>query len=166
MPNHVTNKIVFPSEFSAKVFALCCPCGKFSFETLIPRPINVYLGDLSSEDERDFSNNWHSWNKENWGTKWGAYSQSCGIRDDDKAFIKFDTAWSVPYPVIAAFANRFKMEFIHSYYDEGECFWGVESWSIKNETAFRKEKRRSIRADLPMILKELRIDDRVEESDT
>lgn len=132
MPNHVTNKIVFDKTYSEKVFAEVCPNGKFDFELLIPQPLNIYRGDLSGEDESDFPLNWRSWNIENWGTKWNCYEQECGINEEGKAYIKFDTAWSIPYPIISAFNNKFNISFIHKYYDEGHNYWGIEEWNIDN----------------------------------
>lgn len=46
---------------------------------------------------------WHSWNTANWGTKWNAYSHEA---KEDGA-IKFETAWSTPYPVIEALSRKF-----------------------------------------------------------
>lgn len=42
--------------------------------------------------------------------------------------ITFDTAWSNPYPVLAAFCNRFQVPFEHRYFDEGSNFWGIDTW--------------------------------------
>lgn len=127
MPNHVTHKLTFAEDKAEAIFAACCPDGKFDFNMLVPKPPHMYHGDLGSEDAKDFKCNWMSWQIENWGTKWNAYAQTCGI-EDGKAFIKFDTAWSVPYPVMAAFANRFNVPFEHRYFDESSIFWGVETW--------------------------------------
>jgi Ferredoxin-like domain in Api92-like protein len=130
MPNHVTNKIVFSADKADEVFKSVCPNGKFDFEILVPSPPHLYQGGLSGEDEKDFPLNWLSWNRENWGTKWNCYDQSCGI-EDGKAFIKFDTAWSAPYPIMAAFCNKFNIPFEHRYFDEGENFWGIDTWGEK-----------------------------------
>lgn len=127
MPNHVTHKMTFAAEHAERVFSSVCPDGQFSFEALVPQPPQLYYGNVSQEDEKDFKCNWYRWNIENWGTKWGAYSATCGLADDG-AFIKFDTAWSVPYPILSAFNNRFQIPFEHRYYDEGANFWGVEAW--------------------------------------
>lgn len=128
MPNHVTNKLVFQADRAAEVFAAVCPNDRFSFEALIPPPPHMYHGDLGAEDDKDFACNWSTWNRANWGTKWGAYQSTCGLTDDGMAFIKFQTAWSVPYPIIAAFCNRFQMPFEHRYFDEAPNFWGIEKW--------------------------------------
>lgn len=142
MPNHVTHKLTFAEDRAAEIFAACCPDGKFDFNVLVPRPPHMYRGDLGAEDEKDFQCNWMSWQIENWGTKWNAYDQTCGIADG-KAFIQFDTAWSVPYPVMAAFANKFNVPFEHRYFDEGHNFWGVELWSGEDGRVSRTKKRKS-----------------------
>lgn len=45
---------------------------------------------------------WYSWSVANWGTKWNAYSAHS--TDDG---IKFDTAWSTPFPVIQKLSEMF-----------------------------------------------------------
>ena len=146
MPNHVTNKIVFDAIEADRIFAKCCPDLKFDFRTLIPEPVQMYRGNTSQDDEQDFKCNWRSWHIENWGTKWNAYDCYCKI-ENGKAIIVFDTAWSVPYPVIAAFANTFIIPFEHSYFDEGHDFWGIEEWECKESFCSRKSKRRDIQDD-------------------
>ena len=57
---------------------------------------------------------WYDWCCEHWGTKWNAhqYSHECGE-------VWFETAWSHPYPVIAALSRQFPAEvFSVSYADE------------------------------------------------
>jgi hypothetical protein len=143
MPNRVTHKIIFDVEKSAEIFAAVCPDGKFDFETLVPSPPHVYQGGLGKQEDEDFPINWHTWNNQNWGTKWNCYQQSCGI-ENEKAFIKFDTAWSIPYPIMAAFANKFNVPFEHRYYDEGHNYWGVEKWGTEHASDYvsRISKRR------------------------
>ena len=127
MPNHVTHKITFESQYAEKVQAEVFTNGSFDFEKLVPTPLNMYHGDLSSEDEKDFPVNWLNWARENWGTKWNAYDCSLQIVEG-KAYLQFDTAWSVPYPILAAFCNKFQFPFEHRYFDEGSNFWGIEIW--------------------------------------
>lgn len=158
MPNHVTNKIVFDVSQAEIVFGACCPDGKFDFKTLVPMPPHIYLGNLSAEDEKDFPCNWMSWSRENWGTKWNAYSCSCGANSEG-AFIEFDTAWNAPYPIMAAFANRFKIAFEHRYFDEGHNFWGIENWSKADGEGgliCRTSKRRSHADDKKPLCIELK----------
>lgn len=139
MPNHVTNKIVFTCENAREIAEKITTDGCFDFEKLIASPICKYNGNLSSEDEKDFNCNWMSWNRENWGTKWNAYSGNWVIARNTVTMI-FDTAWSVPYPVISAFANSFKVPFEHRYFDEGHNFWGIEKWS-DNRGVFCRESK-------------------------
>ena len=57
---------------------------------------------------------WYDWCCEHWGTKWNAHQDSheCGE-------VWFETAWSHPYPVIAALSRQFPAEvFSVSYADE------------------------------------------------
>lgn len=155
MPNHVTNKIIFDASESDRIFAECCPGGKFDFKTLIPQPPHLYHGDLSREDDDDFKCNWSTWNRENWGTKWNAYDCSYKV-EDGKAIITFDTAWNVPYPVISAFANKFSVPFEHRYFDEGGNFWGVEEWGVERGGFCRTKKRKSQADDYKSLSIELK----------
>ena len=155
MPNHVSHKLTFDANDAERVFADCCPDGRFDFNTLVPQPPQMYRGDLSSEDDEDFKCNWSTWNRENWGTKWNAYDCACKI-DDGKAIITFDTAWSIPYPVMSAFANRFGIPFEHRYFDEGHNFWGIEEWGIERGTLCRTKKRRSSDGDKKALCLELK----------
>lgn len=127
MPNDIYNKITFDAQHSETVFSTCCPDGWFDFNTLIPAPLHVYRGSLSKEDREDFPHTWQSWNIENWGTKWNSYQSACRV-ENKTAIIVFYTAWSVPYPVIVAFANKFGIPFEHRYLDQMENFWGIENW--------------------------------------
>lgn len=127
MPNHVTHKITFEASRADEIFAAVCPGGKFDFELLVPTPLHVYWSYLSADNKEDFPLNWRAWSRENWGVERNCYHQSCGI-ESGRAFIKFDTAWSIPYPIICAFANKFNIPFEHRYCDELLDYWGVETW--------------------------------------
>ncbi len=141
MPNHVSHKLIFDASEAERVFTACCPDGRFDFDTLVPRPPHMYRGDLSGEDDQDFKCNWSSWQHDNWGTKWNAYDCACSV-EDGKAVIIFDTAWSVPYPVMSAFANKFGIPFEHRYFDEGGNFWGIEEWGTERGNCVRRTKKR------------------------
>jgi len=74
---------------------------------------NIHAPDASILDEyhgvadgKAGPNNWYAWNIDNWGTKWDA-SVSEVVHDGDNEWrVTFDTAWSPPYPVIAASAEQ------------------------------------------------------------
>lgn len=127
MPNHVTNKLIFTAPNATEIVEAICTNGCIDFEKLVPSPPHVYRGSLSAVDEEDFPCNWKSWNCENWGTKWNAYSGNVE-QDHYATVLTFDTAWSPPRPIMSAFANRFGIPFEHRYFDEGENFWGVDTW--------------------------------------
>lgn len=58
---------------------------------------------------------WYDWSCLNWGTKWNAYDQD----ELDFGVIRFDTAWSTPYPVIKALAETFpNLDFEVKFADE------------------------------------------------
>ena len=141
MPNNVTNKIiVFCTEYEKnkiheEIFNNKC----IDFEKLIPVPLHIYQQDISNCDEEDFKGNTGiNWKRENWFTKWNAYDGNCYFNADKNEFIIiFDTAWSIPYPIIIAFANKYKLDFILKYFDEGYNFWGIEEW--KNQKRIKKD---------------------------
>ncbi len=153
MPNYVSNQITFDAARADEIFAALEVNGKFSMGSLIPMPLHVYRGDLGTDEEEDFPDNWLSWGKANWGTKWDACESKTSVADG-KAILYFETAWSVPYPFIAAFCNRFQIPFEHRYFDEGENFWGVEQWGASRhdgERITRLEKRHSDPDDLAAL---------------
>jgi hypothetical protein len=172
VPNHVTNRITFAADKAPEVFAAVIRDGRFDFETLVPSPPHMYHGNLSARDEEDFPVNWRSWQSDNWGTKWNCYDTSHGIGADGKAFIQFDTAWSPPYPVMAAFCNRFNTPFEHRYFDEGSNFWGIDTWSAdipyepNNTRVTRTEKRYKKPEDEEALSRELKPQWHEEESDS
>jgi len=59
---------------------------------------------------------WYDWCCENWGTKWNA----CEVYVDEDS-ISFQTAWSVPDPILEAFAyicDKYNVTFEGEYADE------------------------------------------------
>lgn len=121
------------------------PTSAFDFENLIPMPLSVFRGPDSRGvaealmvaveiDKSDFSwmrgeHSWYGWSIKNWGTKWNA--GSCKVEFGGKKLVfRFQTAWSPPMPVIVAFANRFRLPFVHTFACEGECVWGVHKWGF------------------------------------
>lgn len=49
---------------------------------------------------------WYSWNIDNWGTKWDAYSIDVERVQDNQLTIRFDSAWAPPSPVIHAMQEQ------------------------------------------------------------
>ena len=73
------------------------------------------------------------WNRQTWGTKWNAYSQT--IEDD---ILRFDTAWSHPTPVIAALSQKFPEEEIHVQYADEDLGSNCGEYIIKNGEVIQK----------------------------
>ena len=58
---------------------------------------------------------WYSWSIQYWGTKWNAYDQI----EVELGVIRFDTAWSTPFPVIRKLAGMFPyLDFEVKFADE------------------------------------------------
>lgn len=53
---------------------------------------------------------WHSWNTENWGTKWNAYGSAPERCTETQ--IHFQTAWSFPLKIAVALSEKFPGETI------------------------------------------------------
>lgn len=123
MPNHVINELVFRNvtaeQQEAIIAATCDQEGKVDFSVLVPPPLNIWMGNVGTEHERAFRRTGLDWNRENWGTKWNAYSHQNTERTSDKLTLRFETAWSPPYPWLAAVMNKTQMSFDHNWLDEG-----------------------------------------------
>ena len=134
MPNHVINEIIFRGIDAAKQSEIIANVrnadGEIDFGVLVPKPLNLWDGGCGQEHERKFKRVGLDWARENWGTKWNAYGRDRGgkyqsiAQTGDTLTLTFQTAWSPPYPWIAALFNRFKLPIEHNWLDEG-CGRGV-----------------------------------------
>ena len=52
---------------------------------------------------------WYEWRIEHWGTKWNACDAELTETGDGSLHIKFDTAWSFPFPIFRKLAADFPM---------------------------------------------------------
>ena len=132
MPNHVTNKIRISATIGLQEFLE--KIGSTSdeehliidFRKIIPQPENLFTDNLGSKErtqcELEGRPTWYDWQIEHWGTKWNAYSQSLDSQWDDgdccELEIHFDTAWSVPWPIIDAIREWPEVESIYGNYVE------------------------------------------------
>lgn len=115
MPNHVTtNMRIYVDTKGEAQSILDAIKGKkdaIDFEAIVPPPADMFRGDLGSK-EREYCkergiDNWLDWQRENWGTKWNAYDQKIVDQDEWCVHIRFDTAWSFPYPILSALRTQF-----------------------------------------------------------
>lgn len=59
---------------------------------------------------------WYDWCRRNWGTKWNACEPIWCL---EEGILYFQTAWSAPFPVIEALAQKYPdLEFTHRWADE------------------------------------------------
>lgn len=62
---------------------------------------------------------WYGWSVENWGTKWNAYEFELVDQEPDKLVIRFQTAWSVPVPVLQRLVELHpRLNFVAVSFDE------------------------------------------------
>lgn len=66
--------------------------------------------------------NWYNWQCDHWGTKWNACDTDY---DEETKTLKFDTAWSIPYPIIAKIAQDNPSAKLDGYSEE-ETGWFEE----------------------------------------
>lgn len=97
------------------------------FELVVPSPPNKEVGGCSREHEAGVIC-WYSWNVENWGTKWGAYNME--VRDDTT--VKFETAWSHPWPIIKALSRKFPHKGIMVCYADEDLGHNCDAYSIQD----------------------------------
>lgn len=128
MPNHVINEIIFRVDAMKQLSILTMvrnSAGEIDFEILVPKPLNLWDGGAGQQHEKKFKRIGLDWARENWGTKWNAYGQDQGgkyqsiAQTEDAITLTFQTAWSPPYPWIAALFNFFKCPIEHNWFDEG-----------------------------------------------
>lgn len=137
MPNHVQNEIIFENinqkkikEILAKVFNK--KENRIDFNILVPQPLNIWKGGVSTTHEEAFPSNSIEWNSENWGTKWNAYGSNI-LFNKNKLILKFQTAWNPPRGWVVAIFNYFKVSFKHLWMSEYSDIAYIETYSIDKD---------------------------------
>jgi len=115
MPNYVSVNIKVSGEEKIvnEFFSKCFNCKEFDFDKIIPEPRTKEECDpdciananshITIDNDRPWFN-WYDWHCKHWGTKWNACS--CDLDRKNNAFT-FDTAWSLPVPVLSAMSKMF-----------------------------------------------------------
>ena len=101
------------------------------FAMVIPEPENIETGGCNGEHEPGVVC-WYHWNIENWGTKWNAYSTKIGASENGVTELRFESAWSHPYPVIEALSKKFPNVAIKVAYADEDLGYNLGKYSIKN----------------------------------
>ena len=143
MPNHVTHKLTCtgdPVVLDEMIKAISRapgtlgeddPGAVLDFERVIPSPPFLFGESLSTADQARHPNrNWYDWNRARWGTKWNGYRGSLeSVAGGSEVVIRFQTAWSVPEPVLAELSFLFpELTFKAEFIDEGWNFAGVQHY--------------------------------------
>ena len=167
MPNHETNNVViigkpeniqrfvaeafihpgqpFPRDPEGLVNDKDFPL--IDFELIVPPPPNIETGGCNGQHEEGVVC-WYTWNLENWGTKWGAYSQDhFAVRYFDsgnevegvygRVDLRFDTAWSQPTPIFEAIQTRWDLV-VHAVTQDEGGFPDTEFGNPYDEEVIRK----------------------------
>jgi hypothetical protein len=123
MPNHVVNEIIWTgitAQQRAAILSVALnAAGEIDFGIIVPMPLNIWQGSVGLQHEKTFKRTGLDWASENWGTKWNAYSQLPIEQEHGRLRLVFETAWSPPYPWLAALLNRFGLAFDHNWLSEG-----------------------------------------------
>ncbi len=136
MPNHVTNTLSISLkegvDQEAFLKKLAGEDGRdvIDFDVIITAPENMFRGGISLTDKEDCRTkgipNWYDWQIENWGTKWNAYEQSLEDLGYGVLELRFDTAWSPPFPIIEALREWDEIDYLNgSWLEEGHQSAGV-----------------------------------------
>lgn len=112
------------------------------FGLIIPEPESMFHGGCNGqhphpkEDGSGFYKHcWYGWNTQNWGTKWNAYS----IERRSDTQLKFETAWSHPWPVMQALSKRFPDILIDVRYADEDLGANLSHHGLKDGEAFPAE---------------------------
>ena len=101
------------------------------FNMVIPQPVNIETGDCSGQHEPGIIC-WRGWSINNWGTKWNAYDTKVEELEGSTATLRFDTAWSHPYPVLEALSVKFPHHQMEVAYADEDLGYNLGKYAIKN----------------------------------
>ena len=107
----------------------------FSFHSVIPQPDHLLEdGDPRKTGESPKSSeliatlantggvmpDWYNWRVDNWGTKWDLSADNIFVEKRSRSVLySFETAWSPPYPVVAALSAKFPSVKMRIQFQEG-----------------------------------------------
>lgn len=100
------------------------------FSLVVPEPPNLEQGGCNGQHSEGVIC-WYGWNIANWGTKWNGYSTEIEPIEGDRARLRFDTAWSHPFPVITALAEKFPGEALEVEWADEDLGSNVGRYTIQ-----------------------------------
>lgn len=99
------------------------------------KPFPGMGGPITKKMQKEYlkkygADNWYDWAIKHWGTKWDVYKIGEWQKEENKAAITFQSAWSPVNKVIQVLSERFpKLTFTLKFADEGGGFLGYETFS-------------------------------------
>ena len=109
----------------------------FDFSSIVPPPDDpAYRDEPDQATAKKSPNWWHDWNCEHWGTKWNCTHHGKW----ENEVIRFDTAWSPPFPIVLELSKMFKDVVFALRYDEPGMGFGGDYICINGEEAFKDER--------------------------
>lgn len=96
------------------------------FNKVVPEPANIETGGCTGSHPEGVIC-WYSWHIENWGTKWGGYSAAMV-----EGGVKFETAWSHPFPIIQALSKAHPDKVIEVKYADEDTSSNLGWYWVKN----------------------------------
>jgi len=132
MPNHIQNQITAPADV-IEAITREGEGGKtqVDFALIVPEPANIETGGCSGRHEPGVVC-WYRWNIENWGTKWNGYQTEVDPDKDGATQLRFQTAWTHPYPVIEALSKKFPHVDIEVSYADEDFGANLGKYTIRN----------------------------------
>lgn len=94
---------------------------KERLEFIPTKKYQQYLKDTFGSD------NWYSWNVENWGTKWDV-TANISCEENESFYFSFDSAWAPPEAFFEHLANKYGIEYELKYFECGAGFAGKASY--------------------------------------
>lgn len=92
------------------------------------KSIEEYGDHLRKVAEKYGYDNWYDWSCANWGTKWNACEANYDEKNEE---INFDTAWSIPYPILAKVAEQNPDANLDGYSEEEQGWF--DEYTIKDK---------------------------------
>jgi hypothetical protein len=148
MPNWVSNLLVLNRDDAEAILPYLNEDNaereegdlRLDFERIIPMPETVYRGNsgvgeawhpsemsLAEYKAKYPLGDWYKWSINNWGTKWNACNCSFNppMEDEPYGILTFDTAWSLPLPVLEALYEFKGVNFQLYFVEESHAFFGA-----------------------------------------
>ena len=160
MPNHIKNRLEISGSINevlkvldfikvekSKVGEYEYGIGTIDFEKITPMPLWVYgsspyVSGISPEDESKYGkeNTSLNWSRNNWGTKWNAYDQTCELLNLNEgiAIIYFSTAWNGVPKLIQKIAWIFPNVLIDYSYADENFGYNVGRYKFKDTITVQK----------------------------